>query len=301
MKVLLVSTSDRLGGAAIGAYRLHRALRGQGVDSQMLVLRKVTADPHVHRLADYLGRMGRGRRRLAEYRHHRRLRGAPRTAEAGHWSLNLYAYGIADVINAFAPDIVHLQWIGDNSLPISQIAGISAPLVWTLQDMWALTGGCHYTGDCQRYHGACGRCPQLLAGTEQDLSRQVMLAKQRHWAGQAMSVVCLSRWLADCARQSALMRGCRIEVIGNPLDPHVFKPIDSLAARRVFNLPLDKKLILFGATGGTSDRRKGFAYLHEALLGMNAGGRRGAGHLWRPKPGRARAAPANSSGGRAAR
>lgn len=83
-----------------------------------------------------------------------------------------------------------------------------------------------------------------------------------------MTIVCLSRWLADCARESAVMKERRIEVIGNLVDPKVFKPIDKTAARQAFNLPADKKLILFGAIGGTSDRRKGYAYLREALSGL---------------------------------
>ncbi len=268
MKVLQLATSDRSGGAAIGAYRLHQALQRAGVESQMLVLRKVTSDPKVQRLSSYLNRWQRARRRLAEQRHHRRLAANPQHPESGHWSLNLYDYPIAEVINAFEPDIAHLQWVGDNYLPVSELAKIHAPIVWTLQDMWALTGGCHYTGDCSRFRGNCGNCPQLLSPAAADISRRVSSAKQRHWSKASMTIVCLSRWLADCARESAVMKERRIEVIGNLVDPKVFKPIDKTAARQAFNLPADKKLILFGAIGGTSDRRKGYAYLREALSGL---------------------------------
>ena len=268
MKVLMVSTNDRTGGAAIGAYRLHRALLGAGIESEMLVLRQATADPHVHRLAHHLDRWGRARRRLAERRHGRRLMRNPRRDDAGHWSLNLAGYPIAEVINEIAPDIAHLQWVGDNFLPIDELAKIQAPLVWTLQDMWAFSGGCHYVGDCARYTDACGRCPQLRTSAEGDMSAAVLREKRSQWTSKAMNIVCLSRWLADCARASALFSRRRIEVIGNLVDPRVFKPLDQLMARRAFNLPADKKLILFGAIGGASDRRKGFAYLHEALRGL---------------------------------
>ena len=53
------------------------------------------------------------------------------------------------------------------------------------------------------------------------------------------------------------------------LTAKVFKPLDKTVARRAFNLPAKSKLILFGAIGGTSDRRKGFAYLREALIGLD--------------------------------
>ena len=268
MKILHVSTSDRLGGAAIGANRLHRALRRAGIDSHMLVLRKVTADPNAHALATRLNRFGRARRRLAERRHARQLARHPRNAASGYWSLNSFDYPIADAINRFDADVVNLHWLGGNTLPISQLAKIRAPLVWTLRDMWAFSGGCHYSGDCARYQAACGDCPQLLSPAHNDISRQLHSAKWRHWSSVDMTIVCISRWLADCARQSALMRERRIEVIGNPLDTAVFKPLDKATARRAFNLPLDKQLILFGAIGGASDARKGFKYLAEALQGM---------------------------------
>ncbi len=268
MKILQVATRDRSGGAAIGAYRLHQALQRAGIESEMLVLRKVTSDPHVHRLSSYFNRGQRARRRLAEWRHHRRLVRNPRQAESEHWSLNLFSYPIAELINAFGADIVHLQWVGDNTLPIRELAKIEAPIVWTLQDMWAFTGGCHYTGGCSRFRANCGDCPQLIAQAADDISFHVSSAKQRSWAETSMIIVCLSRWLADCARSSAVMKERRVEVIGNLVDPSVFKPLDKTVARKAFNLPYDKKLMLFGAIGGTSDPRKGFAYLHEALSGL---------------------------------
>ncbi len=234
----------------------------------MLVLRKATSDPTVHRLATRLSGWGRARRRLADRRHGRQLARHPRQSEAGYWSLNQFDYPIADAINSFGADVVNLQWVGENYLPISSLARICAPIVWTLRDMWAFSGGCHYAGDCQRYQTNCGNCPQLASPAPKDISRQVHSVKQRQWSSVDMTIVCISSWLADCARQSALFKNRRIEVIGNPIDSAVFKPLGKAAARRAFDLPLGKKLLLFGAVGGASDKRKGFKYLAEALQGM---------------------------------
>ena len=272
MKVLFVSASDRIGGAAIGAYRLHKALQREGVQSEMLVLRKVSADPTVHRLATCFNRRGRAQRRLSELRHARRLRDHPRTTESGHWSLNVFDYPIAAAINSLGADIVHLNWVGDNYLPIGEVAKIKAQIVWTLQDMWAFTGGCHYTQDCPAFTRACGNCPQLAAAAANDVSARTHRAKRRAWSDLSLTAVALSNWLADCARESALFKHRRIEVIGNPVDPKLYKPLDRAESRRAFNLPLDRKLILFGAVGGTSDSRKGFRYLREALCGIDVEG-----------------------------
>lgn len=270
MKVLFVAASDRIGGAAIGAYRTHQALRKRGIESEMLVLRKATSDRCVHRLSVYLPRWDRARRRLAAHRHHRLLAVNPRHPDSGHWSLNLFSYPIARAINALEADIVHLQWVGDNFLPIREVAKIKAPIVWTLQDMWAFTGGCHYAGETCDYREGKGHCEQLLSPGCKDISARVYREKLAAWADAPLTVVCLSRWLADCARSSAIMKDRRIGVIGNPVDAKVFKPLNKTVARQAFNLPAEKKLILFGAIGGTSDQRKGFAYLREALSGLEA-------------------------------
>ena len=265
LKVLSVSISDGGGGAAIGAYRLHQGLRRSGVQSEMLVLRKVTKDPSVHRLSSHLNLWGRMQRRAGDLFLRRDLRMHPRKRKSGHWSLNLYPYPMAAVINSFAADIVHLHWVGDNFLPIRELRKIRAPIIWTLRDMWAFTGGCHYAGNCVNFREGCGNCPQLVGAAADDISARVNREKQHAWSKSPLTIVAISTWLADCARQSSLLKNRRIEVIGNPIDPTAFKPLDRVVARSAFNLPPEKKLILFGAVGGISDPRKGFAHLREAL------------------------------------
>ena len=218
MKILTVSATDRIGGAGIAAYRLHRALLRSGQQAQMLVWRKVTADSTVFRLGERLGLRQRIGRRLAESRHRRLLRSNPRQRDAAYWSSNQFGYPIAAAINDLAPDLVHLHWIGDNFLPIAELARVKAPVVWTLHDMWAFTGGCHYAGDCRRFTDACGGCPQLLHPQDHDLSARILRDKRRAWAQLPLTVVCPSRWLAVCAGLSAVLRDQRIEIIANPID-----------------------------------------------------------------------------------
>jgi len=265
VKILHISMTDRIGGAGIAAYRLHQGLRQTGIDSQMLVMRKVSSDPNVHRLSDHLHRLSRIRRRVAVYRHKRHLQRTPRTSDSAYWSLNHQPYPIANAINNFNADIVHLHWVGDNYLPVDEFRKINAPIVWTLHDMWAFTGGCHYAGDCTEYRQNCGNCPQLSHPAPDDLSYRIMQHKIPAWKNLPMTIVCPSGWLADCASDSLLLGWKDRHVIHNGIDTTQFKPIDTISARTAFNLPQDKKLVLFGAFGGTSDPRKGFDYLREAL------------------------------------
>jgi hypothetical protein len=63
-----------------------------------------------------------------------------------------------------AADVIHLHWVNQGFLSLKNIYQLSAlgkPIVWTLHDMWAFTGGCHYSSDCVRFKEVCGFCPYL--------------------------------------------------------------------------------------------------------------------------------------------
>ena len=47
MKILHVNTFDSQGGAARAAYRIHSALKANGVDSRMLVAKKKYSDNRI--------------------------------------------------------------------------------------------------------------------------------------------------------------------------------------------------------------------------------------------------------------
>ncbi len=261
MRVLHLSTSDVVGGAARAAYRLHAGLRSTGVDSQMLVQRKSGDNPFVHSPSS------RGARAFGQFRSHldaMPLALFPRRS-AGLFSLGWLPGNLVGRITARSPDIVHLHWVSSGFLRLESLRGIRRPMVWTLHDMWALTGGCHYAGDCRRYEIGCGACPQLGRKWERDLSWWVWRRKQKAWGQLPLTIVTPSRWLAETARQSPLLRDFKTIVIPNGLDTKKFKPIDRLLARQILSLPQNKRLILFGAAGGTLERRKGFDLLQAAL------------------------------------
>jgi glycosyltransferase involved in cell wall biosynthesis len=158
-------------------------------------------------------------------------------------------------------------------LRVETLRRFGRPIVWTLHDSWAFTGGCHVPNDCVRYRESCGRCPVLGSTREADLSRRVWARKRRAWSDLDLTLVAPSRWLADCARSSSLFRDARIEVIPNGLDLKRYKPVDRRFARDVLGLPQDRKLIVFGAKSGSEDRNKGLHLLASALRILKDAGR----------------------------
>ena len=248
------------GGAARAAYRLLQGERSIGIDARMLVqqallpLPFVTAPEKFHE--KLLGRTAALLDRKAPL-----LLGTP---PADYWSLCCFPAAIPQQVKRLAPDIVHLHWVGDGFLPIHELKRIPSPLVWTLHDSWAFTGGCHLPADCSRFRERCGSCPQLSSRKSADLSRWSWNRKYRAWHDLDLTVVSPSRWLADRARESSLFRARRIEVIPNGIDTAVFKPLDRQFARQALNLPPNKKIILAGSMDFDLER-KGARELIEAI------------------------------------
>ncbi|MHC5916374.1 MAG: glycosyltransferase family 4 protein [Nostoc sp.] len=181
------------------------------------------------------------------------------------FSINLLPSFVNQDIKFISPDIINLHWIGWEFLQIEELKKINIPLVWTLHDMWAFTGGCHYSGDCNNYISYCGKCPQLQSSQENDISNWVLKRKLKAWQNLNITVVSPSNWLAKCASSSSLFKNVRIEVIPNGIDTKKYQPISQSVARNILGLPQNKQLILFGAIAATSDRRKGFHLLQTAL------------------------------------
>lgn len=260
MRILHISTSDIRGGAARGSYWLHRALCEAGVDSRMLVGRKYSDDERVRPLS---GAIARVRERLRDVLDPLPLR-TYRKSDDSFWTVGWMPRRLAPAVNALQPDIVHLHWVGGGFMPIGAFRGLAAPLVWTLRDMWAFTGGCHYTAGCTGYRTGCGCCPQLNSARPDDLSRRVWKHKRKAWDGLDLWLVPISRWLAECTGQSPLFADVPTRVIPNGVDTRRFRPMARTEARAACGLDPDKRYILFGAVGALHDERKGFPQLVEA-------------------------------------
>lgn len=261
MRILHLSTSDLRGGAARGAHFLHRKLREEGIDSRMLVGRKYGADPQVTQLRGALAPFSEKARMKLDLLP---LRDYDKT-EDSFWSLGWQKRNLRGAFAAAAPDLIHLQWTGGGFLPVEALRQAPVPIVWTLRDMWAFTGGCHYTAGCDRYISGCGACPQLRSSEEDDLSSATVMRKHRAWQGLDITAVPISDWMAARARESQLLQGVPAEVIPNGIDTSVFRPADRRQARTVLGLPEEGRYILFSALNALEDTRKGFWHLAEAL------------------------------------
>jgi glycosyltransferase involved in cell wall biosynthesis len=269
MKPLLISTSDiGGGGAARAAYRLHRGLQNIGVESQMLVQDKQSDDCTV--IAPE-SKVSKGISKLKPTLDSLPLQLYPQR-DRSTYSVQWLTDKLASQVAQINPDVINLHWINNGYLKIETIAKFNKPIVWTLHDMWAFTGGCHYNGDCINYINSCGACPQLHSNKEKDLSRWIWQRKAKAWQNLNITIVTPSHWLSKCAASSSLLKDTRIEIIPYGLDTKQYKPIEKSVARSILGFPQDKQLILFGAMSATSDPRKGFNLLQSALQKLSQSG-----------------------------
>jgi len=275
MKVLLLNTSERTGGAAIAANRLMKALIDKGVEVKTLVLNKETNNENVISIQStffnrQLARLNFLWERWVIFVHNRFSR-----KNLFRVSLANTGFDISLHLLVKEADIIHIHWINQGFLSLQGLEKLiktGKPVFCTMHDMWFCTGICHHARECNCYQTQCHDCFYLTKPGHSDLSCQIFKRKKAVYQSGKITFITCSNWLKSRAEKSALLSGQQIFSIPNPIDISVFRPIDKSRCREKFNLPNDKKLILFGAVK-ISDERKGIHYLVEAveLLSRNTG------------------------------
>ncbi len=266
MRVLLVNTSETVGGAAIAAGRLLRALSRNGIEAHLLVRDRQTDSPRVSSLPHrFLQRFRFAAERLQIFLANGFTRHRLFDIDNGGFGAD-----ITQLPEFRRADVIHLHWVNQGMLSLRDVERIvrsGKRVVWTMHDMWPFTGVCHHADACQRWTNGCGNCPLLKRSGPKDLSWRTFARKRRAYAGGDITFVGCSNWLAALARRSPLLDGKQVESIPNPIDTDFFHPGPMLDARRRLGLPEDKLLMLFVAYKVTNPM-KGIDYLREAVERM---------------------------------
>lgn len=261
MKVLHIIAGDIKGGAARGALWLHQGLLDRNIESRILTNSKETLGNHTitsvaqstHELINNAIRARVDQLPVKLYRNRR----------TEIFSTSIVGYNFLKHPLYEWADIIHLHWINGGFVNIKHLAKVKKPIVWTLRDMWPLTGGCHLALDCTKYQTDCGACPQLASSRQYDLSRYTINRKRKYIPATA-TLVGISNWISDCARQSSIFRNLNVLTISNNIDCKDFFPIEKGIARKLLELPAEGKILLIGAQK-VSDHSKGFDKFIEAM------------------------------------
>jgi glycosyltransferase involved in cell wall biosynthesis len=266
VNVLHLATFDTHGGAAVAAIRLVESLRRRGHDARLLVREKATAHPHVEALAREGGAPAAPRADPAvaqlAWLFTQRARS---TRSDTPFSSDLPACDVAGHPAVRAADVLHLHWVTGflSAGAIRRLQDFGKPIVWTLHDEFPFTGGCHYADRCRDFTGTCARCPQLEPGA-QGLARLTLADKRDRIDPRRLALAAPSRWLATRARESALFRKARIDVVPYGIDVAARRTISPDAARTALGIPADA-VVVFASSVNHRETRKGDAHLVDAL------------------------------------
>ena len=251
MKVLIISTTERTGGGAIAAKRLLTALNKNGIKAKMLVRDKQTDDVNVASYGNVIPKVMERLRLMC-----RLLKPFRQT-----WQYDLASDGI-DILSTpeyKEADVIHLHWVNQGMLSLKQLRQMllsGKRIVWTMHDEWPFRGIRHYTEE-----GNAMEDKKVSA-----LEERLLRTKQEIYRLGNIRFVGCSQWITNLAQEA--MPNANVRHINNCIPHSIFHPQDRQDARKAFSLPQDQKLILFTCQKVT-DKRKGMAYLLEALKYLN--------------------------------
>lgn len=281
MKVAQFNTFP-YGGAANAAIRIHRGLQQNQVDSRFYFHRNTkspVSDPSFQQIefgppkygllsGTFQKRFDRKREKEVYQLYDDHIAKRPPSEETFSMA-QLPAPTILDW-KSIGADIAHLHWISFFADYPSFFGSIpdSIPLVWTLHDMNAFTGGCHYTSGCTRFKSGCGNCPQVANSKPRDVSQATFKAKRTTLRKKNVHVVTPSDWMRLEAMESDIWPAqTTFRTIRYGLDLKRFLPLNKRESRLKLGIQSDAVLIAFGAED-VNNKRKGFQHLVPALANL---------------------------------
>jgi len=266
MRIVQISTYDTSGGAAIAACRLNRGLRLIGQDCRMLVKHKESRDTSVYSITSTKNDENSDEKFFLDVAIQEHFVDSHRTDISNTlFSLPYPGYDLSNLSLVRSADLLNLHWVVRYQSPLTlhKLFALGKPIVWTLHDQWAFTGGCHYAAGCKKYEKDCADCPQLVDDAL-NLPAAVLRDKTKFLRDRNLTIVTPSRWMANCSRKSRLLKGFRTEVIPNSLEIDIFTPIPKEKAKQKIGLDPETVTLLFGGEDG-NEKRKGFRELMASI------------------------------------
>jgi glycosyltransferase involved in cell wall biosynthesis len=171
-------------------------------------------------------------------------------------------------------DLINLHWVSEfiNTESLQLLSELGKPIVWTLHDERAFTGGCHYTFGCMNYSESCSSCPQVIEGLS--WLPKFNLNARNKLREIPLMFICPSQWIQSKLHQSKVFneKSHHSQVIPYSIDLNTFKPIETKAIsslKKELNIEQDSICLLAGSFS-LDDDRKGGAFIVDALKGLTS-------------------------------
>jgi len=254
MKIVLINTSESVGGAAIACKRLYEAHCSQGLEVKHLVL-------HGDKNSDAIQiKQGGWSSKVKLYLEKLQFWFYEKSADYRFkFSTATTGFDLSQHPAIQEADVIHFHWLQQGFLSLKNIQSIISlgkPVFWTMHDMWTFTGGCHYVEDCSNFKNKCGHCFMLRRSSTKDLSHVLWHRKEVLYNDSNLTFITCSAWLKRIAKTSKLLSNKTVVVVPNPIDVNFFLPRKSKKS---------KKYTLLIQAMDLNDERKGFKYFIECL------------------------------------
>ncbi len=263
LNFLHINASDIRWGASIESFRLHKALLESGYGSHTLCgLKEYCGDDTSSIVPGKYGYIPNAFFGKAFNALGLQSFGYPSTF---FLKRSPYVNGWADVIV-----LRNLHW-WYFSIGVLPWLAKTAPLIWRFPDMWALTGHCAYSYNCQRWKTGCGHCPDLFQYPKLFFDNTHFLWKRKQRIYQSLKgrlvFVSPSKWLKELIEESPLAKDFRCEHIPTAVDMSVFQPRSKEISRQSLGIRNDEKVIMFSAFK-IEDKRKGMKDMVDVIVAL---------------------------------
>ena len=261
MKVLHLAATRN--SEASAAWRILNAQRESGIDAQALVQENRFSRADTNLL---FNPEGKSNYRIALKRNALLARISHYNKPRLPWSYNFKPSSNWSDIAKLDFEILNIHWV-PSVLDLNSIALLDKPIVFTLHDVWPLTGGCHCNLEFVNWKTGCEKCPQIsksipnfLSASTNWLSKKESLREIRK-----LAVAAPSNWIASMAKESPIFTGREIQVVPNCVDSRIFQPADRVSSKQNLGLELAKFHLLFVVSGDVGQYHKGFDLFEKVI------------------------------------
>lgn len=248
MKVLHINSYEDKGGASIAAKQIHSALLFKNINSKIYVNEKSSDDQNIITDPNYFSLISFKFRERFNRNLFKIFNDRSNCTQSSGILRSLLPYKI----NKMGYDIINLHWINNEMMSIKDLTRIKKPLVWTLHDLWPISGKDHYSNSNEN---------------NSFLNQFILSQKKKNWEN-LFKVVCPSNWIYKKARNSEITKNNDIRLIPHPIDIKKWTRLyNKEEIKNLFNLKFDNeyKVILFGAERATKNKRKGFDLAYKTV------------------------------------
>jgi glycosyltransferase involved in cell wall biosynthesis len=155
--------------------------------------------------------------------------------------------------------VINLHWTPGliSFKKLKKIENKKFKYVVTLHDMWFITGGCHFSNDCEQFTSGCNECPMVRSIFRPLVAKQYQQKKKFFSDENNVRVISPSHDLQQKATRSEVMSGQDIKIIPYPISKEIYSPDSKVRAREKTNIDLNSFVVGFVAAN-INDPRKNF-------------------------------------------